>query len=193
MKYLYTPDRDSQAEHAAKQILLNRYLYEGCTLDNLHLIACADYDGDMYTMFLSEHDCIVLVENYTLQVFTQAGFAEHVENVMVSNYRYYDDLKNFLSQWSAYALARVKQVKGGNNWYRVNQNNSGGYYIGAEIVFIQANSAHEANDRVSVLLNQSFCECCGPRWPVVYSGNAISYNEVLTLCDIYDSTKQFSL
>lgn len=54
-------------------------------------------------------------------------------------------------------------------WYRFDQNNSGGFFKGpAMVVYVEAQSAREANQRaqtVGVYFNGSAdCSCCGSRW-----------------------------
>ncbi len=55
-------------------------------------------------------------------------------------------------------------------FYQFNQNNSGGYILNdnnvAEYVFIEADSAIEANQRAESLgmFSLPFCECCGERF-----------------------------
>lgn len=64
------------------------------------------------------------------------------------------------------------------SWYEFDQNNSGGYFnrdhFFADVVFIQASSADEANQifEDSGAYDQGWCECCGPRWYGVSSGDA---------------------
>lgn len=58
--------------------------------------------------------------------------------------------------------------------YEFYQNNSGGVYdwdspLRAEIIYVEANNAHEANRRLTDVTDidfddDNYCPCCGPRW-----------------------------
>lgn len=60
-------------------------------------------------------------------------------------------------------------------FYRFDQNNSGGKFIEPSIIFIEANSADEANQRAIEETHIYFdpeytidCDCCGTRWSPAY-------------------------
>lgn len=60
--------------------------------------------------------------------------------------------------------------------YEFWQNNSGGVYddspLRAEMIYVEANNAHEANQRLVDVTDidfydDNYCPCCGPRWSEV--------------------------
>lgn len=56
--------------------------------------------------------------------------------------------------------------------YLYSQNNSGGYFIGPQMIIVSAKTEEEA-DRLAKKLgvdeDAPYCECCGPRWSLYAS------------------------
>ena len=69
------------------------------------------------------------------------------------------------------------------NYYRYNQNNSGGFYYQSEhldkVVFVEAKNVEQANRRVKELgfFDLSYCECCGERFYRLWDDSPVSPSE----------------
>lgn len=70
--------------------------------------------------------------------------------------------------------------------YEFYQNNSAGIWdydspLRAEIIYVEANSAHEANRRLTDVTDidfddDNYCPCCGPRWSEVYEYDTVDWS-----------------
>jgi hypothetical protein len=69
-----------------------------------------------------------------------------------------------------------------NKLFRAMQNNSGGYYIGPQNVYIIAKTEDQATDHITNairkdLLSSDYCQCCGERWGDAYEEEDVYYGE----------------
>ena len=67
-------------------------------------------------------------------------------------------------------------------YYRYDQNNSNGYYLGPEYVIIEAEDKLESSKVFNNLnLDNSYCECCGERWTGISNVYSLEdlYREIL--------------
>ena len=84
-------------------------------------------------------------------------------------------------------INKSNQDVSGLKWYRYNQNNSGGYFVGpAENVWIQGYGIKDIERRFDDLdLDTSYCSYCGERWRGPFGENELTdepeyYGEKLT-------------
>jgi len=88
------------------------------------------------------------------------------------------------SLWSSGAESYPAQ-----GYYVFEQNNSGGYYVGPETVFVKATTPEMAWEilRKQEWFTTEYCECCGERWyspDCVWSTSAPLKGEVVDGTDI---------
>ena len=63
-------------------------------------------------------------------------------------------------------------------FYTFRQNNSGGYFSGPVLVFVECDSLEQANNQAELngICFGMFgsCECCGPRWSTAWNEDSLT-------------------